>query len=273
MTRTVISMSEIMRVGPWALRALGYPFGVAERATRLLAWTEAATGGGLALLRVGGGRILASTQAPALRRSVEPGFGRRLDAGGRCLFEIGPPAIDLVCADFRRLGGASLALHDFFGAALVPALAEIAAKRGESIVIVHRAGVGEIEGTGLRRDGWIAVTPAGPCFLEGDVERAVDALRGAGVAPTEGEALTIHRHIAAARTEDSAQRGYIGITAVSTPTSVAAITPSAAPYPQRVARAYREGLSVATIDLRHLYSLERETWAPTSERSRKQAGY
>jgi hypothetical protein len=44
-------------------------------------------------------------------------------------------------------------------------------------------------------------------------------------------------------------------------------------YRARLDQAYRVGLDVATRDLHHRCALERITWAPTSQRSRGQAGY
>ena len=44
-------------------------------------------------------------------------------------------------------------------------------------------------------------------------------------------------------------------------------------YGPRLAAAYRSGITMHNDDLQHLYALERRTWAPTSERSRAQAGY
>jgi hypothetical protein len=38
-------------------------------------------------------------------------------------------------------------------------------------------------------------------------------------------------------------------------------------------RACRNGIASASVDVAHLYELEKETWAPTSERSRAQAGF
>ena len=38
-------------------------------------------------------------------------------------------------------------------------------------------------------------------------------------------------------------------------------------------RACRDGIASASVDVAHLYELEKETWAPTSERSRAQAGF
>ena len=281
MTKTMISMSEIMRVGPWSLRALGYPFGVAERAARLLTWTEAATSQGLMMLRVGEEQIRASTQRLPQSRSIEAGGCRRIDAAGRCLLEIGPPAIDLVTSDLRNHGAASLVLVDAFGVGLIPALADIAARRKESLVILHRAGRGEIDLPRQRSRGWTAViaTAGGPCFLSGEMLRrdsAIEDLRKAGV-PISGveESAILHTADAYLDGGPDADAGHIAITALAAPDAPSTIASAfaAADYPERVARAYREGVEVATVDLHHLYTLERVTWAPTSERSRKQAGY
>ena len=43
--------------------------------------------------------------------------------------------------------------------------------------------------------------------------------------------------------------------------------------PARVAASYRDGVPMEPKDLQDLYDLEIRTWAPTSERSRSQAGY
>lgn len=245
---TRVSMSEILRVGPWALRALGYPFGVAERAARLLAWTEAATGEGLALLR--DGQAQRKPSAP-LHRDGGTGEARRIEAAGRSLFEIGPVAIDLITADLRLHGAASLALLDATDLALIPSLTEIAARRRLNLVI-------------LRRAGWDAVlaTPTGACFVRGgldDLERLPWSTEARGA---------IDRH--AREAHDGAER-YLGFVGFSAPPVFDGA--EVVDYASRLHRAYREGLDVATADLEHLYALERITWAPTSERSRGQAGY
>jgi hypothetical protein len=43
--------------------------------------------------------------------------------------------------------------------------------------------------------------------------------------------------------------------------------------PRRVADALIHGVPIDADDLKYLYELELRTWAPTSERSRSQAGY
>ena len=44
-------------------------------------------------------------------------------------------------------------------------------------------------------------------------------------------------------------------------------------YAGQVAASYRDGVPMEAQDLQDLYDLEIRTWAPTSERSRSQAGY
>lgn len=248
---TRVSMSEILRVAPWALRALGYPFGVAERAARLLAWTEAATGEGLVLLRDG---VAQRRPTVPLHRQGGNGAERRIEAAGRSLFEVGPSAIDLVTADLRLRGAASLALTDATDLALIPSLTDIAARRRLNLVI-------------LRRAGWAAVTiiADGVCFLRGDLDD-LDLL------PLSTEARdAIDRH---ARAAQNGAEGYLGFVGFNAPPPFdQSDRARIMDYRARLDQAYREGLDVATLNLHHLYALERITWAPTSERSRGQAGY
>ena len=99
-----MSVSEIRRVGGWALRALGYSFGIAERAAGLIAWSEATGGRALRLLRLADARIAQSAALPAVVRTRLPTGGWTIEAGGKCLLEIGPPAIDLATTEARRHG-------------------------------------------------------------------------------------------------------------------------------------------------------------------------
>ena len=242
-----VSISEIMRVAPWSLRALGHPFGVAERATRLLAWTQAALGQGVEILRLGEKKLMASNRRPPARRSGDSAQGRLIEAGGRNLFELGPPAVDLATADARLDRSGRVTITGAIGIILAPSLAELAARRGLNAMVEFRGADDEIHIPGFPRSGWVAAWPgpAGARFFAGEADSASG--EGAGM-------ISISIGAAAALPDNEAMKRSVD-------------------YPGRVARAYREGLEIAAEDLEQLYALEKITWAPTSERSRKQAGY
>lgn len=271
MSTQLVSMSEIMRVAPWSLRALGHPFGVAERATRLLTWTQAAVGHALKLLRIGEKQLTASTRAPAAAREGDGVSGRRLNARGRNLLELGPPAVDLATCDARISGIGDVVIDSAIGTLMVPAMADLAVRRDLTTVIAYRAGPGEVPLDGWPADGWIAAFRGtdGPRFEVGDIGSLgtiVDVFSG------EMKARLL-KHAAILSTAGTPSSSVVTIAATRDRVSALDVLGGRIDYTEQVARAYRSGLEVAAEDLEHLYALERITWAPTSERSRKQAGY
>ena len=253
-----VAMSEIVREGTWALRALGYPYGIAERACFMLAWTEAVHGNALTLLREGETRIVAGAALPAPHWTRGDDGARRADAGGKCLFECGPPALDLATADARLHGTGRAVLRGVIGTRLAASLAAMAGRRGLACALVHVPGPDEI--APVPAAGWICVLPAeqGPAFLTGSLDAALppilhEAGKDIGTAHAGGHG------------------GFLGITALTCPPMQAPA--GATDWPGRVALAYRTGTSADPQDYQHLYELEMRTWAPSSERSRAQAGY
>lgn len=271
MSTRLVSMSEIMRVAPWSLRALGHPFGVAERATRLLAWTEAAVGNALKLLRVGEAALRKSLTAPGAARRLEEGGARTLEANGRNLLELGPPAIDLLTSDVRTRGYGEIVVYGAIGALLLPAMADLAARRGLSSIVTYAMDPGDIAFDEFPKSGWIQAVPGvgAPRFVCG----TLDSLKKASVRLEGPAAPTAARHADLCASAAASPNGVIA--AFATPVPMADLTEfgTVSDFSERVSRAYRNGLQAATEDLAHLYDLERITWAPTSERSRKQAGY
>ncbi len=288
MSRVLSSMSEILRVGGWALRGIGYPFGVAERGVRLLAWTEAAGGEAIKSLRLAEPAVAQSHGAAPCERAGDPGAGRVLRANGRHLIEIGAPAVDLVTHDARHTAAGHLAVHDVFGLAFLPSLGNLLAHRQLSGVFIFGAAEVDRLPLGWPRKGWLAVQAGakGPVFVHGNLEGTVgaavrSALRDAGSALAPRLADGAIKDIEAAVA--SGPLGYMGILAVSDssvlvrdllemmrsfPEGVEFVD-----FPGRISTALSEGVPMEAGDLKYLYDLELRTWAPTSERSRSQAGY
>jgi hypothetical protein len=263
MNAVAVAMAEIVREGTWALRALGYPYGTAERAAGMLAWTEAVHGNGLTMLRLGEAAIAAGAARPQPRWSRDAQETRRADAHGKCLFECGPPALDLATADARLGGGLGRAvLRGAIGTRLSGALGEMAARRGLAAVVVNAPGAAEI--APVPPAGWICAlpTPEGPVFLTDSLDNPLPEMLPAPLRVAAGDI---------ADAQSAGDEGFFGMTVMACPPTEP--PPGAVDWPQRLALAYRAGSQADPADLQTLYALEMRTWAPTSERSRAQAGF
>jgi hypothetical protein len=275
------SMSELMRVGGWALRGLGYPFGAAERGIRFVAWTEAVGGEAIAGLRRAEPMIASSIEAPTTTFCRDASGGWLVAAHNRHLVEVGPPAIDLATADARANAIGHVALGEVFGFELATSLADLLVRRGLVALLVYRVADGET-GNAARRGGWlIAGGTERPVFTfgstAGDARKALWNALGTG----EPAAEMVARDMDDAN--GSTSLGYLGATALAPESPIARRllehARSSAPgtesidYVARLQNAYRDGIPMQVEDLQYLYDLEMRTWAPTSERSRAQAGY
>jgi len=269
MTTIVMSFSEIMRVGPFSLRALGFPFGVAERAVRPLAWTEAVYGTALRMLRECEADIAASATRPGASRTRPSSRSWAIDANGKCLIEVGPPTIDLLTSDARREGWGHIGLRGAIGLGLIGALCDLAARRGLGILAIHGGSTEAAIPDALARPGWLAALPtgAGIDFFAG----AIDHLDRLNLPGDAGAKADIAKAKDMARA--TAPHSYLGLSAWRPTAGHGIDTALATDISRRLDQAYRLGITADLNDWHHLYVLERRTWAPTSERSRSQAGY
>jgi hypothetical protein len=263
MNAVSVAMAEIVREGTWALRALGYRYGTAERAAGMLAWTEAVHGNGLTMLRLGEAAIIAGAARPQPRWRRDAQGGRRADALGKCLFECGPPALDLATADARLGGGPGrVVLRGAIGTRLSGALGAMAARRGLAAVVVHAPDAAEI--APVPPAGWICALPTsdGPAFLADSLDCPLPELLPDMLRVAAGDI---------ADAQAAVDEGYFSMTVLACEPMQP--PPGAVDWPQRLALAYRTGSQADPADLETLYALEMRTWAPTSERSRAQAGF
>jgi hypothetical protein len=136
--RIQMSVGEIHRVGVWALRSLGYAFGVADRGAPLLALGQACGSDILHFIQADEHRIQEGFERPQVSRQ-KTDLGYVIEAHGRCLVEHGPPAIDLVCFEARRKGYGAAILRHPIGSCLIAALSAVATQRGLSLLSVYAA--------------------------------------------------------------------------------------------------------------------------------------
>ena len=279
--KTLASMSEIVRVGGWALRGVGLPFGIAERGTRLLAWTEAVHGGGVCSLYAHETTIARAGTPERIVRSRRADGGWDVVSGERHLIEVGPPLVDLATSGARRHDAGHARLRGATGFLFVTALADLLVQRRLAGVCVYRAPPDDPLPPLVERTGWILFNAHADdsSFATGGADHALlPRIRRA----LDGLPFT------AAVSEDLAEvanpgGGFLAVTALPEGhegakrlaglVEIAEAASALRNYPERIADAYRNGVSIEAQDLQDLYDLEIRTWAPTSERSRAQAGY
>jgi hypothetical protein len=279
---TIAALSEIIRVGGWSLRGLGYPFGVAERGIRFIAWTEAVHGGAIKALRLAEAAVTSTAPLPPLQRCRDGLTAWQLAGRSKHLLEVGPPAVDLLTADARSQGVGHITLTDTIGAGLLASLADLAARRGLACFACYRAAQGDAIPAGLAPSGLLIALPVaeGPVFALGTLAsgagRVLETLQSVFSRLTPGEMRRIGQDVEAC--VSGGPSSFIGLTALRPDADMAARLRQApgltlVDYAERLAEGYRSGVTMTMADLMQLYAWERLTWAPTSERSRSQAGY
>ncbi|MDR5798148.1 hypothetical protein QCE49_32640 [Caballeronia sp. LZ008] len=277
--QTTIStaMSEIVRVAWWSLRALGCPVGAVEAMARVLAYSEALDGQTLSALRRNEASLLAAFRGEQPRFLVR-GEGRGVvDASGRSLLDVGPRAIDLITGLAKREGGpVRLTVQHLADTIGLRGTATVAAKRGVGLLVI----CGRLDPTwqfyAATRDGEVI-------SIEGSLAGpSVDVLLNSihEIAGPQFVTKTCSLEL-----DDNYDRACPDAHIVELfafpfvpidefPIRASRRTGVTCKHVSRALQhAYSHGVDVLAEDLRFLYELETRTWAPSSERSRMQAGF
>jgi hypothetical protein len=269
-TATWVAVSELTRELPWALRALGFSYGVAERGADLLARAEALRRGGLATLRKHEPALIEGVGRGYAKTDIAPGIWE-VETRGKSLIEMGPPAIDLAASVADSLGFGHARLTGLVDTELIGPVLTLA-----SVYRLAAVGLCLESQSGVDVQRWAAALPttAGTLLFESSSRDALRAraskwklesrLVDAILAAWDG-----HRRSAAGILDIFVARA-VGISGEepAAPEGVAVINVTDA-----IANAYRSGIASTSEDVAYLYALERRTWAPSSERSRAQAGF
>ncbi len=265
MSTVSAAFSEIARVAPWSLRALGFHPGVAERGAILITVAEALGYEALRALRLEEVQLVAAAGSATSARRRKACGGVAIDAKGKSLIEVGLPTIDLVAG----LSGAAWGRASISGV-IDPALLE---------PVLALAGMAGISAFGLCRSKangdanscWSASLACGSeILLSGGSDLASRELfaalaSNAGV-PLPAFTSAVLDGVAESRIDLCVRADLIRVAAP--PDCVRILNVS-----ERVQAAHAQGITVSKVDLDHLYALERRTWAPSSERSLAQAGF
>lgn len=263
MTIMDVSVAEMLRVAPWSLRALGFSYGVAERGASLVALAEAIGRAGLAGLRIKERALIDSSSIPMpVRRRTQ--LGLTIEATGKSLIEIGPVTIDLLSAHALTRGVATACLTGIIDSDWAATVITFSAAYGLTAVAVDRKVPGDAEPT-----RWAISMPSdfGTLLLEGtdedELRSALLSLRLAGA------------HSDLVLDESPQAKNAIDLMVIRHAETVSGRLDRSKMLnvSERWATANRMGIKARASDVAYLYALERRAWAPSSERSRAQAGF
>lgn len=243
MTHTV-AYAELTRVLPWSIRALGYPFGTADRASHLVATAAALD-------------PMVLDAIAAARHRPASGFshccsagGLRIETEGCSLLEIGPVVMDYVAA---HAGEAALLTARISGATdleLLPAVLLIGAGYGLNSVALRPDNGG----------GWL-------CMQANSEDPRLWSGTG-----RDGLLARIGREDFASGIAGAEAGADLVLLTTAGPLDMVG-EPTGTPPADAIAAAHARGIPIRPETLEALYALEMITWAPTSERSRAQAGF
>ncbi|OWU72768.1 hypothetical protein [Phaeobacter sp. 22II1-1F12B] len=238
-----VAVGELTRVLPWSLRALGYPFGTADRASHLIALAAALDPFVL-------DRVAVTSPRPETGMAYEQGpEGLVYQAAGCSLLEVGPAVMDYLAAHADGAGFATARVVGAGDMELLSAVLVTGANYGLTVIALSPGG-----------SGWIAATPKdgqAVIYSGGNRDHIVAQVRDR--IPDDVSKL-------AAESSDLVFLAFSGSPDI-------AFNSSGVQAAQALAAAHANGVPVSPETLKALYDLETITWAPSSERSRAQAGF
>jgi len=239
-----VAYSELTRVLPWSLRALGYKFGTADRGAHLVATAAAISPAALDAIALARHR---QERGPSMHRTSE---GLAIEARDVSFLEIGPAAVDYLAAHADSTLHQTCTIVGATETALLPAIVAGADVYGLGCLAIVAGGAWHFCYCG----------PEGSVLVTGEGAGDLLGLVGGG---SELDLVAQAR-----RDAPGTVRLLVGKELQPASFPKGAVSPS-----QLVRKAQCHGIAVSQVTLDAIYSLEMLTWAPTSERSRSQAGF
>jgi hypothetical protein len=137
--RARVSVAELRRVLPDALRMVGIPLGQADPVAEMVIWTAAMSTGAFAFLRRRRAQMLWVPRPRAVISNRNNGC-IEVDARGASLLELGQPIFDLAVAEAITAGPTDIRVHRTYGDLFLPYLAWRAARQGVDVTVTKATG-------------------------------------------------------------------------------------------------------------------------------------